>query len=61
MKVLRKFIDNIKCFFGKHDWENIGQYEPPAGDPGTKTCYSSLHRCKHCSKEEFKGMGCINW
>ena len=55
------FLDRVICFFRGHKWDNIGNYEPPAGGEGVTTCYSSLHKCERCGKEEMKGMGCITW
>jgi len=55
------FLDSVICFFRGHKWDNIGNYEPPAGGDGVTTCYSSLHKCERCGKEEMKGMGCITW
>ena len=56
---LKTLRNRVKCFFGYHDWDNVGNHNPPPPIGGT-VCWSSLHECSRCKKEEMKGMGCIS-
>lgn len=56
---MKKMWDKVKCFFGFHKWRNIDKEPLPNLKPGESYCYSDLHKCDHCGKEEYKGMGWI--
>ena len=58
-KILISKIKRIGCFFGYHDWDDVGKNQPPWPKDGVTVCYSSLHQCTKCKKEEMKGMGCM--
>ena len=50
--------NKIKCFLGYHKWKNIDTYFPTPKD-GEHILFSNLHECKHCKKQEMKGMGWV--
>lgn len=60
-KKLNSFLHLVICFFVGHKWEDIGKHFPKKEGKETMTCYSSLHKCERCGKEEMKGMGCVIW
>ena len=51
-------INKIKCFFGFHNWKNIRPITPIPGK-GEQISFSNLHKCEHCDKEQWLGMGTI--
>jgi hypothetical protein len=53
--VVRRF----KCWLGFHDWVNIDTNPMPNPKAGEMICWSDLHECEHCKKQEYKGMGCV--
>lgn len=53
-------IKRILCWFGTHRWKNIDTTPLPELKEGESYCYSDLHKCERCGKEEYKGMGCIS-
>lgn len=53
--VVRRFI----CWLGFHDWVNIDTNPMPNPKAGEMICWSDLHECEHCKKQEYKGMGCV--
>lgn len=50
---------SLQCSLGYHNWINIDKRPMPNPKPGEMICWSELHECKHCKKQEYKGMGCI--
>ena len=52
-------IRKILCYFAFHQWININTKPQPNPKPGEMICYTDLHECKHCKKQEYKGMGWI--
>ena len=53
--VVRRFL----CWLGFHKWVNIDTNPMPNPKAGEMICWSELHECCHCKKQEYKGMGCI--
>ena len=51
-------INKIKCFFGFHNWKNIRPITP-IPEKGEQISFSNLHKCEHCDKEQWLGMGTI--
>lgn len=49
----------IMCYFGFHKWINIDLRQTPNPKEGEMICWSELHECAHCKKQEYKGMGWI--
>lgn len=62
MKWIINLMNKIKCSVGIHDWEQVGDdshvFEALKDPEVQMVCYSSLHKCTRCSKEELKGMVC---
>ena len=56
---MKKIIIKIKCYLGFHKWKNIDTTPKPHLEPGDAYCYSDLHKCEHCKKEKYLGMGCV--
>ena len=53
--VVRRFL----CWLGFHNWVNINVTPIPNPKAGEMICWSDLHECKHCKKQDYKGMGCV--
>lgn len=53
--VVRRFL----CWLGFHKWINIDTNPMPNPKAGEMICWSELHECRHCKKQEYKGMGCV--
>ncbi len=58
MNKAKELIIKGKCFLGLHKWKNINDYFPLPKENET-ICFSNLHKCDNCGKEEYKGMGCV--
>ncbi len=56
---MKKVIRKLKCLLGFHDWVNIDTNPQPNPKAGEMICWSELHKCDNCKKEEYKSMGCI--
>jgi hypothetical protein len=54
-----KKIKRLLCLLGFHKWFNIDTNPIPNPKAGEMICWSELHECIHCKKQEYKGMGCI--
>ena len=54
-----KYINKILCKLGFHKWINIDKSPFPKLKPGEIYCYSDLHKCLKCGKEQYLGMGCL--
>ncbi len=50
-------MKKILCWLGFHKWKNIDTTPLPDLKEGESICYSDLHKCERCGKEEYKGMG----
>ena len=53
--VVRRLI----CLLGFHKWVNIDSTPMPNPKEGEMICWSELHECGECGKQEYKGMGCV--
>lgn len=49
----------VYCRLGFHRWVNIDSSPMPNPKAGEMICWSELHECGRCKKQEYKGMGCI--
>ena len=56
---MNNFIIKLKCYFGLHKWINIDKSPQPNPKEGEMICYSNLHECSHCKKQQPLGMGCV--
>ena len=52
-------VRRLKCWLGFHDWVNIDTNPTPNPKTGEMICWSELHECSRCKKQEYKGMGCV--
>jgi len=55
LPVMRRFF----CWLGFHSWVNIDDTPMPNPKAGEMICWSELHQCSRCGKQEYKGMGCV--
>ena len=55
-----KIIKTISCLLGFHKWINIDTTPLPNPKLGEMICWSELHECKFCKKQQYLGMGCIS-
>lgn len=55
----RGYKKRFLCWLGFHKWVNIDTSPMPNPKAGEMICWSELHECCHCKKQEYKGMGCI--
>ena len=51
----KKWI-KLKCWLGFHKWKNIDKNPMPNPQNGEMICWSDLHECEHCKKQEYKGI-----
>jgi len=49
----------VFCLLGFHRWVNIDETPMPNPKAGEMICWSELHQCSRCGKQEYKGMGCV--
>lgn len=56
---LQWFLYFVMCRFGFHQWRNLRKDIPNPKD-GEIICWTALHKCDRCGKEEEKGMGCTD-
>lgn len=52
-------VRRLLCWLGYHRWVNIDSSPMPNPKYGEMICWSELHECWHCKKQEYKGMGCV--
>ena len=52
-------MGKILCWLGFHKWINIDKRPMPEVPKGDSVCYSDLHECRRCKKQEYKGMGIL--
>ena len=57
-KIKQWFLHFVMCRLGFHKWQNLRK-DIPNPKVGEMICWSALHKCDRCGKEEMKGMGCI--
>ncbi len=51
-------VRRLLCWLGFHRWVNIDSSPMPNPKDGEMICWSELHECRRCKKQEYKGMGC---
>lgn len=52
-------MKKLLCWLGFHKWVNIDTRPEPNPKAGTSICYSELHECSRCKKQEYLSMGWI--